>query len=77
MGVVVKFFVNAKHWQIFLLLFGIGYVGGSAAMLLPLISARSPADFLKISLPFGFVMALFMLCLVDGFVPQFNRRTIL
>ena len=62
MGTVVRFFVSAKHWQIFLLLFGIGYVGGSAAMLLPLITARSPQEFLKISLSFMFVMALFMLC---------------
>src|SRR5229473_3079673 len=63
MGAVVKFFVRAKHWQIFLLLFGIGYVGGSTAMLLSLTTARSPEEFLKISLPFGFVMVLFMLCL--------------
>ena len=63
MGAVVKFFVRAKHWQIFLLLFGVGYVGGSAAMLLSFTTARSPEEFLKISLPFGFVMVLFMLCL--------------
>jgi uncharacterized RDD family membrane protein YckC len=62
MGAVVKFFVRAKHWHIFLLLFGIGYVGGSAALLLPLTTARSPEKFLKISLPFGCVMVLFMFC---------------
>jgi len=55
-GAVVKLFVRAKHWQIFLLLFGIGYVGGSTAMFLSLTAARSPEELLKISLPFGFVM---------------------
>jgi len=64
MRAVVNFFLRAKHWQIFLLLFGIGYVGGSAAMLLPLVTARSPEELLKISLPFGLVIVLFMLCLV-------------
>lgn len=29
---IVNFFLRAKHWQIFLLLFGIGIVGGMAAM---------------------------------------------
>ena len=63
MRAVVKVFVRAKHWQIFLLLFGVGYIGGSAAMLLSLATARSPEQLLKISLPFGFVMLLFMLSL--------------
>lgn len=64
MGAVVKFFLRAKHWQIFLLLFGVGCVGGNAAMFLPLATTRSPEELLKISLPFVFVMVLFMLCLV-------------
>lgn len=60
MGAVASFFLRAKYWQIFLLLFGIGYVGGTAAMLLPLVHARSPEELLKISLPFGLVMVLSM-----------------
>jgi hypothetical protein len=60
MGAVVKVFLRVKHWQIFLLLFGVGYVGGIAAMLLPLVTSRSPEELLKFSLPFGFVMALFI-----------------
>src|SRR5260370_33145840 len=64
MGTVATYFLRAKHWQIFLLLFGIGWVGGIAAMLLDLVTARSPEEFLKISLPFGFVMVLFMFCLL-------------
>jgi hypothetical protein len=64
MGAVATFFLRAKHWQIFLLLFGIGCVGGTAAMLLDLVTARSPEELLKISLPFGFVMVLFMFCLL-------------
>jgi len=64
MGTVATFFLRAKHWQIFLLLFGIGCVGGTAAMLLDLVTVRSPEEFLKISLPFGFVMVLFMFCLL-------------
>jgi len=64
MKVVTNFFLRAKHWQIFLLLFGIGYVGGAAAMLIPLAYARSPEDLLRVNLPFGVVMVLSMFCLV-------------
>lgn len=64
MGAVAPFFLRAKHWRIFLLLFGIGYVGGTAAMLPFLVHPRSQEELLKISLPFGLVMVLFMFCLV-------------
>jgi hypothetical protein len=64
MGTIVKFFLRAKHWQIFLLLFGVGYGGGFAAMLFSLTAAGSPEELLKVSLPFAFVMVLFMFCLI-------------
>ncbi len=64
MKTVTNFFLRAKHWQIFFLLFGIGYVGGAAAMFLSLAHARSPEDLLRVNLPFGAVMALSVFCLV-------------
>ena len=64
MRAVTNFFLRAKHWQIFFLLFGIGYIGGAAALLLPLANARSPEDLLRVNLPFGVVMVLSMFCLV-------------
>jgi uncharacterized RDD family membrane protein YckC len=64
MRTVTNFFLRAKHWQIFFLLFGIGYVGGAAAMFLPLAHARSPEDLLRVNLSFGAVMALSVFCLV-------------
>jgi hypothetical protein len=64
MGAMVTFFLRARHWQIFLLFFGIGYVGGTAALLFPLVTAQSPEELLKINFRFGVVTVLFMFCLV-------------
>jgi len=65
MSALANFFLRAKHLQIFLLLFGIRYLGGSAAILIPwLTSSRSPEDLLRVPLSFEFVMVLFMFCLV-------------
>ncbi|MGB2678181.1 MAG: RDD family protein [Candidatus Acidiferrum sp.] len=64
MRAVTNFFLRAKHWHIFFLLFGIGYIGGAAALLLRLAHARSPEDLLRVNLPFGVVMVLSMFCLV-------------
>jgi uncharacterized RDD family membrane protein YckC len=67
MNVIATFFLRAKHWQLFLLLFGIGFVGGAAAMTFELSTARSPEDFLKVGIPFMVVMALFMFCFLTWF----------
>jgi hypothetical protein len=67
MNVIASFFLRAKHWQIFLLLFGIGFVGDVAVMTSTLATARSPEDFDKIVLPFGLVMVLFMFCFLAWF----------
>jgi uncharacterized RDD family membrane protein YckC len=61
MSAVATFFLRAKHWQVFLLLSGIVYVAGPVAVLLDLIISRSPNELLKITVPLGGVMVLFML----------------
>jgi hypothetical protein len=63
MNVIAMFFLRAKHWQIFLLLFGIAVVGDVAAISSSIsATARSPEDFGKVGLLFGVVMVLFMFC---------------
>ena len=59
MTAIETFFLRAKHWQIFLLLVGIGFIADAAAM--SSIAARS-SESLKISLPFCALTALFMFC---------------
>lgn len=68
MNVIANFFLRAKHWQIFLLLFGIGVVGDLAAISSS-ISARvqSPEDFGKVSLLVGVEIVLFMFCFLAWF----------
>jgi uncharacterized RDD family membrane protein YckC len=58
---ITSFFLRAKHWQIFLLLVGVGNV---AILSCALATLRSPEDFLKIGLVFGAAMMLFMCCLL-------------
>jgi hypothetical protein len=61
MNVITSFFLCAKHWQIFFLLFGVFIVGEVAVMSSILATAGSPEDFGKGSLLFGAVMLPFML----------------
>ena len=61
MNLITSFFLRAKHWQIFFLLFGVYIVGEVAAMSSLLATAGSPEDFGKGSLLFGVVMLPFML----------------
>lgn len=67
MGAVARFFLRAKHWQIFLLLFGIGYVGATIALLVDMVTARTQEELVRVSLPFVFMMMLFMFCFVGWF----------
>lgn len=67
MRAVATFFLRAKHWQIFLLLFGVGYVGGTIALLVDMVTARTQEELLRVSLPFVFMMLLFMFCFVAWF----------
>jgi hypothetical protein len=64
MSLIATYFLRAKHWQLFLLLFGIGFVGSGAATAFELATARSPEDFLKVGAPFMVVMALFTFCVL-------------
>jgi hypothetical protein len=61
MNVVASFFLRAKHWQIFLLLFGLYIVGAVAA------TAQSPPAIAKIGTLFGAVVVLAMFCTLAWF----------
>ena len=68
MSVVASFFLRAKHWQIFLLLVGVGFVGNVALVASSIsAAAQSPKDFGKLGLPFGIVTVLFMFCFLGWF----------
>jgi hypothetical protein len=60
MNVVTSFFLRAKHWQIFLLVFGVYFAGELVLMCITVVKMGSADDFAKFELPFGFVMAFFM-----------------
>ncbi len=62
MHTITNLFLQAKHWQIFLLLFGLGFVGNVVAMSSISVTAQSPEDFGKVGIPFVILMALFMFC---------------
>lgn len=55
---ISAFFVRAKHWQIFLLIVGVGWGGGGVAMFLASTRTRSPEELLRADLPFEIVMVL-------------------
>jgi uncharacterized RDD family membrane protein YckC len=57
-----RFFLRAKHWQIFLLLVGISLVGDVVLVISMVATVRSSQDLLKADVPFGAVMALLMFC---------------
>jgi len=61
-------FLRAKHWQIFLLLIGVGFAGDVAAIASSICAtSRSPEDFVKISISIGLMTALFMFCFLGWF----------
>lgn len=64
MQTVATSFLRAKHWQIFLLIAGVPWIGGAAAMLRSFATARVPEEMLKAALPFGLLMALSMVFVV-------------
>jgi uncharacterized RDD family membrane protein YckC len=66
-NLIASFFLRAKHWQLFLLLVGVGFVGDFAILSSILATARTPQDFAKTGLLFGAVMALFMFCMLAWF----------
>jgi hypothetical protein len=68
MNVIARFFLRAKHWQIFLLLFGLCVVGDVAApSSSTLATAQSLEEFGKLGLLFGVAMVLFMFCFLAWF----------
>jgi hypothetical protein len=66
MNVIARFFLRAKHWQIFLLLFGITILG-DVAVISDSISETAQSPFGKAGLLFGVVMVLFMFCFLAWF----------
>src|SRR6266699_160568 len=68
MDMIANLFLRAKHWHIFLLLVGVGFIGDVAlvagSMSAP---AQSPENSLKIGLPFEIVTRLFMFCFLGWF----------
>lgn len=68
MNVIARFFLRAKHWQIFLLLLGISVFGDVSALSSSIsATAQSPEAFGKVGLLFGVVMVLFMFCFLAWF----------
>jgi hypothetical protein len=68
MDAIARFFLRAKHWQIFLLLVGVGFIGDAALVASSMsATAQSPKDFGKLGLPFGIVTVLFMFCFLGWF----------
>jgi hypothetical protein len=68
MDKISNLFLRAKHWQIFLLLFGLGFVGNVAAIVSSVsATTRSPENFGKVGIPFVIVMTLFMFCFLGWF----------
>ena len=66
MNLIVRFFLRARHWQIFLLIFGVFCVGQVVIMSSP--PVRSPEDFWEAGLLLGVVMVLlFTLCFLAWF----------
>jgi uncharacterized RDD family membrane protein YckC len=61
---VAAFFVRAKHWQIFLLIVGVGWVVGGFTLYPAFARARSPEEVLRASVPFEIAIILSMLFFV-------------
>jgi hypothetical protein len=58
MNAITRFFLRAKHWQLFLLIFGVYCIGQFLAMK-SLVTAQPPARIGGFGLPFWVFMALF------------------
>ena len=68
MDAIARFFLRAKHWQIFLLLVGVGLIGDVALVASSVTATvQSPKDFGKLGVPFGIVTVLFMFCFLGWF----------
>jgi hypothetical protein len=68
MQVIVRFFLRAKHWKVFLLLFGIGFLGDVTAITSSLVPTRSPLDLWESGfLITAAVTVLFMFCFLFWF----------
>jgi hypothetical protein len=68
MPVIARFFLRAKHWKIFLLLFGMGFLEDVAAINSSLVHTRSLLDLWKSGfLTTAAVTALFMFCFLCWF----------
>jgi hypothetical protein len=63
MHVIVRFFLRAKHWQIFLLLFGLGLLGNVTVIVSSLSAIQSPLDSWRSGfLIFAVLTLLFIFC---------------
>lgn len=62
MNLIASFFLRAKHWQMFLLLFGLLFISKVAVIRFDLPTVRSPEEFRKACLLFGVPWALLMIC---------------
>ena len=67
MNVIASFFLRAKHWQIFLLLFGLMFVGQIAMFSAIATAVQSPEQFPQIGTFLGSVFVLFMVCFLGWF----------
>ncbi len=68
MDMIASLFLRAKHWQMFLLFAGVGFVGDVVALASSIsATAQSPENSLKIGLPFEIVTRLFMFCFLGWF----------
>lgn len=63
---VASLFLRAKHWQIFLLLFG-AFVVAQMSMMSSIASSTTPENFGQIGLLFESVMVIFTLCFLGWF----------
>jgi hypothetical protein len=63
MHVIASLFLRAKHWQMFLLLFGLMFISQVAVLMNPtLLADRSPGNVGRVALLPGLPMALGMIC---------------
>jgi uncharacterized RDD family membrane protein YckC len=67
MRAIARYFLRAKHWQIFLLLVGITIVADVVLVISILATPRAPQDLLKAEVLFGAVMVPLMFCFLGWF----------
>lgn len=67
MNTIARFFLRAKHWQIFSLFFGI-FLFASAALMTSIVSTTQPNEvFGEADILYGATMVVFTLCFVGWF----------